>query len=52
MAFTWQELSETSLSLKGPLATIPPRRALDLSIYEVMVNAKVEPSHRKLLNEV
>jgi len=24
MAFTWQELSETSLWLKGPLATIPP----------------------------
>jgi len=32
MAFTWQELSETGLSLKGPLATIPPRWALDLSI--------------------
>jgi len=52
MAFTWQELSETSLSLKGPLATIPPRRALDLSINEVIVNEKLEPFRRKLLNEV
>jgi len=32
MAFTWQELSETGLSLKGPLATIPSHRALDLSL--------------------
>jgi len=52
MAFTWQELSETSLSLKGPLATIPPRRALDLSTNEVMVRDKWEPSRCKLLNEV
>jgi len=52
MAFTWQELSETSLSLKPPLATMPPRRALDLSVNEVMVREKLEPSRRKLLNEV
>jgi len=52
MAFTWQELSETGLLLKGPLATIPPCRALDLSINEVMVNEKVKPSCHKLLNEV
>jgi len=52
MAFTWQELSETGLSLKGPLATIPSHRALDLSINEVMVREKLEPSRRKLLNEV
>jgi len=52
MAFTWQEQSKTSLLLKGPLATIPPRRALDLSINEVMVREKWEPSRHKLLNEV
>jgi len=52
MAFTWQELSETSLLLKGPLATIPPRRALDLFVNEVMVRGKWEPSCCKLLNEV
>jgi len=52
MAFTWQELSETSLSLKAPLTTIPPHRALDLSINEAMVNEKLEPSCCKLLNEV
>ena len=44
MALTWQELSETGLLLKGPLATIPPRRALDKSIKEVMVSRKLEPS--------
>jgi len=44
MVFTWQELSETSLLLKDPLATIPPRRALNLSINEVMVRNKWEPS--------
>ena len=44
--------TKTSLSLKGPLATIPPRRALDLSINKVMVREKLEPSRRKLFNEV
>ena len=52
MAFTWQELSETGLLLKVPLATIPPRRAIDKSINAVMVSEKLEPSRRKLLNEV
>jgi len=52
MAFTWQELSETSLLLRAPLATIPPRQALNLSINKVMVRENWEPSCHKVLNEV
>jgi len=52
MAFTRQELSGTSLALRAPLATIPPRRALDLPINEIMVREKWEPSRRKLFSEV
>ena len=52
MAFTWHELSETNLSLHGPLATIKPRRQGDRSLTDLWVDKQVEPSKRKLLNEV
>ena len=52
MAFTWQELSSTDLSLQGPLATLLPRRHGDVSITETLVAKGIEASKRKLLNEV
>jgi len=50
--FTWEELSATNLSLRGPLATIPSNRESDGFIMDEQVQRDWSAKNLQVLNPV
>ena len=52
MKFTWEQLSQTSLILKGPLAMVPPKRQGDVFFMDALVHSDWALQTRRCINEI
>ena len=52
MKFTWKQLSQTSLTLRGPLAVVAPKRQRDVFIMDALVHEDWPLPERRYINEV
>ncbi len=50
--YTWRDLHDSPLSLRGPLTMIPPQRHNDIFLMDVFITKQFSPDQLILLNEI